>query len=101
MKLLTRTMVKSRSLNAIYPVPVLKMKTLKRGIHLESLALIVYAISPRLYQISRKSLVISVNDNDYLRTVYICKRLFKTVENRSAKAKVMKIGGAPPEYCCH
>ena len=33
-------------MNAIYPVPVLKMKTLKRGIHLESLALIVYAIFP-------------------------------------------------------
>ena len=38
MKVLTRIVAKSRSLNAIYPVPVLKMQTLKCGIHLESLA---------------------------------------------------------------
>ena len=37
-KVLTRIVAKSRSLNAIYPVPVLKMQTLKCGIHLESLA---------------------------------------------------------------
>ena len=43
-KVLTRIVAKSRSLNAIYHVPVLKMQTLmqmqtlKCGIHLESLA---------------------------------------------------------------
>lgn len=39
-------MLQSCSLNAIYPVPVLKVQTFKYGIHSESLALFVYAAFP-------------------------------------------------------
>lgn len=63
-------MLHSCSLNAIYPVPVLKVQTFKCGIHSESLALIVYAAFPRLHQIPRKSPVIFVNDNGYFRNVH-------------------------------